>query len=358
MKNLKLINVVMLLVLTSLFVGITFSGFIDVSPYVIALTVAVATIVVAFIASLLKASDKFQSGFAYMAVALNQLVIAELTRRFEQLNEDFLAKIKDYSGNVNNDVIKFNEIGADPNVLIDNTVYPIAVNIRDDDSHPVSLRKLETENTAITDDELIALPYDKKSNVMDRHVKALLRARIKLATYSLAPAADDANTPVLLTTGATVGTRKRLQIADLVAFRERLVALEIDPATWNLVLNPDHVGDLLLIDQAFRDRFYSTESGKVMKNIYGFDMFENILMPGYNGNAKKAFGAAPAVGDQSASVFFSDLNAMKATGSVKMYMRQAELDPENRQTVIGFRVRAIVNPVTVKGVGAIISDLA
>lgn len=291
-----------------------------------------------------------------MAVKKNEAIIAELLKQFKDLKGDFLEPIRSRDELVNNDVINFNDIGADPNVLINNAVYPIAVNSRTDDKVPVALYRLDTENTKITDDELHALPYDKKSSVMQSHRDALKRATLKLGAWSLAPQADSANSPIVLTTGATVGKRKRLTPTDLITFRERLDPLEIDPDTMYLPLSSAHVNDLLLVDQSFRDRYYNTETGKVIKNIFGFNIFESRHTPKYNGtnNTKKAYGAASAISDMNCSPFYSTLNAMKAQGSVSMYNRPAELDPENRQTVIGFSMYYIVSPVSAKGTGAII----
>lgn len=294
-----------------------------------------------------------------MAVAKNQVVVAELTKQFREMNDDFMSVIKDHSDKVNNDVIKFNEIGADPAVLINNTTYPIAVNTRADDSIPVSLFKLDTENTKITDDELHALPYDKKSSVMQQHKDALKTASIKLGIHSLAPTANGANTPVLATTGTVVGGRKQLQVADIIAFKALCDALQIPLEKRNLVLCSAHVGDLLLLDNSFRDRYNSVDTGKIIKKMYGFNIWENNYNPVYDGTTlnKKAFGAAAAGTDRNASVFFSEHNAVKAMGSVEMYYRDAKQDPENRQSVIGFQMYYLVSPVTAIGQGAIIAGV-
>ena len=183
-----------------------------------------------------------------------------------------------------------------------------------------------------------------------------MRSYLKLGAYSLAPTATAATTPVLKTTGATVGNRKRLTIGDLIDFKVVLDNLEIPIELRHLVLCTNHVNDLLLIDQSFKDRYNVTETGKVMKNIYGFHMMESVHTPKYVGTTdnKKAFGAAAAGTDVAASVFYSDLNAMKALGSMDLFYRDASADPENRKSVIGFSMYGIVSPVTTKGVGAII----
>ncbi len=291
-----------------------------------------------------------------MAVVKNSVVEAELLKQFKDMNDDFLGEIKAMDSKVNNDVINFTEIGADPNVLIDNVVYPIASAQRTDDNRPVSLHKFDTENTIITEDELFALGYDKKSSVLQSHRDSLKTSVLKLGAHSLAPAADTLNTPVVQTTGALVGARKRMTIEDLVALKDRCDKLMIPMESRVLVLASTHVNDIVLIDQSFRDRYNSTETGKLISRLLGFKIFESIHTPVYTpAYAKKAYGAVAAGTDKEASVFFSTLNAMKATGSAKMFYADAAQDPTMRQSVVGFRMYNIVSPVTVKGIGAIVS---
>lgn len=292
-----------------------------------------------------------------MAVAKNTIVIPELVKLFRDTNKSFLDVIRSHDDKVNNDVINFNTIGADPDVLIDNAAYPIATAGRTDDSVPVSLFKMETENTEITDDELYALGYDKKSSVMQQHKDALTVAAIKLGAHSLAPAADGASTPVIKTTGTLTGGFRALLPADLVTLKGRCDDLEIPLESRHLVLSAKHVNDLLLVDQSFRDRYYNTESGKIIKNIYGFNIYESVHTPKYVAAfTKKVFGAAALGTDLAASVFFSTVNAIKAQGSTTMYLAEATKDPANRKTVVGFRMYYIVSPVSTIGAGAIIDN--
>lgn len=291
-----------------------------------------------------------------MAVAKREMIAAELIKQFRDLNDDFLARLRDRSDLVNNDVIKFNEVGADPVVLIDNSTYPINSSQRDDDNTPVSLKKLETENTIITDDELYALTYDKKSSVRESHMNALKSATIKLAAHALAPEEDDSDTPVIETTGEAVNGRLRLTPQDLVAFKERIDQLEIPMDGRILLLSSEHVNDLLLVDQVFRDRYSNTQSGRVLKSIYGFDVYESLHTPRFDSSLEKvAYGASFNPTDKNASVFFSTLNAFKAMGSVNMYYSDAATNPEMRESVVGFRMHYLVSPLSKKGIGAIVS---
>jgi hypothetical protein len=293
-----------------------------------------------------------------MSVSRNKVVVAELLKQLENTDDSFLGVIKSMDDKVDNETIDFNEIGADPTVLIDNSTYPIAAAERTDEKRPVALKKLDTTNTDITDDDLQALPYDKKSSVIDRHKVSLLKARIGLGAFSLTPASHTSDTPVIKTTGDIVNLRRRFIGADLVALKAECDRLQIPPEARNLVLCNKHCNDLLLVDQSFKDRYYNTTTGKIITNLLSFNIFESIYTPKFNGTtyAKKAYGASGAGTDIDCSFFFNNINTMKATGTTKMYLRDAATDPDYRKTRIGFRQYFIVSPVQNKNIGAIVDE--
>ena len=292
-----------------------------------------------------------------MSVILLQVVIAELRQRFLEIKEDFLAPIKSYDNLVNNNSINFNEIGALPTVVVD-TPGPFVPASRADNGIPTALNRLDTIPTKVLDTELFALAYDKKSSVMQDHLKALTLSRVLRGLDALCPPALSANTPVIVTTGATVNGRKRLTLEDFVNFRESFVKTVQDDEDLYMVLCQEHISDLMLQDQAFRDRFNNTETGKMISSIEGFKIFANLNTPVFNNTTyvKKALGAAAAGTDTKSSVAYTIRNAMRCTGSVSVYYQDAVIDPINRQSLFGAAVYNLVSPVTAKGTGAIISD--
>lgn len=292
-------------------------------------------------------------------VALNQMIETELLKAFRHENR-WLERIQSKNNYVNNNIINITEIGADPDVLIDNTVYPIDTAGRTDDSNPVALKKFETENTKITDDELYALGYDKVSSVRTQHIEKLEEFTGQHGLHSIAPQADGVLTPVLETTGAVVSGRSRLTSADIVNLKERYTAAKIPLANRVLVLCSEHVSDLLLEDRSLSDRYHNHKGGLISENYYGFAIYEDIYSPIYAGdNTKKAFGAAAApLTDRNASVAFYAPRAFKATGSVISYLSEAKSNPTMRETVFGTRLYHIVLPKKWEGFGAIVSKRA
>lgn len=284
------------------------------------------------------------------AVVLKSAYEAELIRGLKSIKDDFLSRIRDRSDLVGYDVIDLTKAGARPNVLIDNSVYPIAAAQRIDEGFKLYLRKLTTEVSIITEDELYALPYDKKGSIVEDHKKSLQESYRALALYSFCAATNSATTPVLSTTGADDGTgRKRLTKADLVSFRTKLNNLGVSAC--DLVLCNEHVEDILLWSEAFEKQYQIISTGLVVQ-MFGFFLSQNQgYAPTFNGANKAAFGAAPAVGDVHVSVAYPAENMIKAYGSVKMYAK--EPDPRYQQAEVNFNAYFIAVPKNNEGTGVI-----
>lgn len=267
--------------------------------------------------------------------------------------------IADESRFVNNEVINLADLGADPAVLIDNAVYPIPVNAQVDTDIPISLKRLETENTKVTDDELYALPYDKQGSVMNKHRKALEVTALQYGLYSIAPASNAANSLVIKTTGPndSTGTRKRLVLADIVRLKRWMDDQNIPREGRRLVLCNEHIEDLLLTEESFRQQYMNVQEGRILK-LYGFEIFEDSYSPMYNTTtlARMAFGATPTTEKNASTVFWTD-DVFHAKGSAKMYYKLASENPEYRESVVGFRMYHIIIPKKRRSQGAVVSDV-
>lgn len=274
-------------------------------------------------------------------------------------NALFLVGLPDYSQYAENDVIHMIDVGVDPDVLINNTTYPLDIQTITDSDKTFTLDKYQTKATPITDDELYACSYDKIQSIKERHVEAINIKKYAKALHALAPASHTANTPVLETTGdtvdATVASRKRLTRADIIALKKKFDDLKIPVIGRRLVLCPDHVEDLLLMDQKFSEQYYNYTTGKIA-NLYGFEIFEYQDVPMYSSaGSKKTFNSVAETGDRPASVAFHTKNTFKANGSTKMYYSEAGTDPQNQRNLINFRHYYIVLPKRTKGCMAILS---
>lgn len=272
----------------------------------------------------------------------------------------FLDGLPDYSQYAENDVIHMVDVGGDPDVLVNNTTYPIAIQQLTDTDAVFSLDKFQTKPTSITDDELYALSYDKMASVKERHSQALLVKKYAKAIHALAPDSNAAKTPVLKTIGDVEGGaatgRRMMQRSDIIALKKKFDVMQVPTEDRRLVLCPDHVNDLLMQDQKFAEQYYNYTTGKIA-NLYGFQVYEFVNNPVYKAaGTKVAFGTAAGANEFQASVAFYGKMTFKATGSTKMYYSEAKTDPENQRSLINFRHYFIVLPKKKEAIAAIMSD--
>lgn len=297
-------------------------------------------------------------GFALAAapfVALpvqNELAEKEMLKKFRHENT-WLNELPTKNQWVNNDVIKIPVQGSAPNVLINNNIYPIVSNNREDGQVVLALNKYDTENTTVTDDELYALPYEKVSDVQTQHREELEDKTAEHALYSIAPDEDSAETPILETTGAKNGTRKRLCASDLITLKKKLDKLNVPKTGRVLVLSPDHVADLLEEDKLFQTRYQNTTSGAIADNYYGFKTYEATYAPKYNAGKEKLPFESVDPGKE-ATVVFHKRSTAKASGTVTRYAKDAKENPEYRESTIGFRLYFIGVAFRSEGMAAII----
>ncbi len=265
----------------------------------------------------------------------------------EYLAGTWLDGIPDNSSIVDNDVIHLVDVGVDPDVLINNTTYPIPLQALDDKDIAIKLAKFQTKVTPITDDELYAISYDKIARVKESHSNAINDAKFAKAAHALCASSNAAKTPVLTTTGDRDETTGRLKmtVKDLLAMKAALDKLKVPVANRRLVLCTDHVNDLLETDQRFKEQYnIDRNTGKVGK-LYGFDIYEYANTPYYTAKgAKKDVGATGDTGEFQCSFAFYTPRVFKATGSTKMYWSAAENDPEYQRNKVNFRHYFICMP--------------
>lgn len=255
-------------------------------------------------------------------------------------------------------VINMTYFGVSPDVLVDNTTYPIDVQDLNGENLTLSLKKFQTKATPITDDEIRGLSFDKIRTVQEAHAIKLIEEKNNLAIHSIAPASNTATSPVLLTTGADDGTgRKRLVIADILALKKGFDDAGVPESGRRLVLCNDHINDLLASEQKFADQYYNYVTGKV-SNMYGFEIYNYGTMPKYNvtTKAKLSYGGVVTSNHTNASVAFHILRVAQATSGTKAYLSQSSNDPLMQRNLLNYRTYDVVMPIE-KGssIGAIVS---
>lgn len=246
-------------------------------------------------------------------------------------------------------------------VLINNTTYPIPVQVYADGTIQITLDKFQTKVITLTDDQIIGASYDKIDVVTKSAVRALLTNRYKKAIHAIAPAGNTVATPVMTATGGATAEadatgRLRLTYEDIVAFKALC-----DDGGWpeegrRLVLKNAHWNDLLLDRKNFGNQLVDYAKGKPSPVISDFELHKYPALPIYTiaTKAKKAYGAVAVAGDTVASVAFVKEAIAKKTGLTKQYFVEAKNNPTNQTNDLAYRHYFVVMPYQNKFIGAIL----
>lgn len=260
-------------------------------------------------------------------------------------------------------IIYVNDSDFEPSVLINNSTYPLTVQSYVGNTIAISLDKLQTLPTSISDDDKIGASYKKIDLVTGRHTSSILKSKYSKAVHALAPSLDTPNTPVFEATGGpnglSDGGRPRLTYEDLVEFQKQCEAVNMEDIV--LVLNPSHWADLMLDRERNAEKWINYNEGKFSGEVLGIRLFKYKKQALYfkdpsnsNTYTKRPFGAAALAGDKMCSVAF-DLNAVaKKTGLTKQYFADAAFDPEEQTNKLSYRHYFICVPFKAQKIAAIV----
>lgn len=269
----------------------------------------------------------------------------------------FLSEMRDLSSYVKNDIINVREIGADPEVYINNTTYPIPTIERDDTNYAISLDKYETVNTAINLKESERLDYNKFMTATEQHRARLLEKAQEKWTHALGAAGNASLTPVISCSGTDRGNgTKKMTAQDLVTYQNTLDQLKVPSKGRILCLSGEHRADLVAEDIARFKELSDLKEGE-FKNHFGFKIFSSIHTPKYHKSAltKQAFGAAADSNTATASIFWHKDEVGYAKGSMTMHFLPKEMNTGFRRDEVGFSMFGIGLPLRNKYIGAIVS---
>lgn len=258
----------------------------------------------------------------------------------------WLKELTDMDHMVDNNAINLAEVGADPEVVENNAVWPITPAQRTDTGIRIPLATFDTKPTHITNVEEMETSYNKAESVSRQHANTLYKKACMSAAFNLAPAAHAVNTPVLATTGATNGTYKAMTYKDITELSLAFDAADLPQEGRILLLHPRHKADLKNEDIKLYKQMMADGT------IDGFKIYTFTGTPKYDAvtGAKNPYGSA--VGNPS-SVGIVTSEAMRAMGTI-------EGEPEKRWAdyrgwLLGFQMRFVALPFRAYGYGAIYS---
>jgi len=324
-------------------VGAIFALLIGGTPLVYAIAANVLMFGLAMVKQLYTGKPIFFKGLA-LAGLLKEIWIGKLMELFYPKGE-WLLESEDMSMWVDNNMINLADMGADPNVLVNNTTYPIAITERTDGAIALPLDYFDTENTVVRNATSIQLAYNKLESVVRQHRNAMRKKNLAKAAHAYGPSANGTYKPVL-EIGASI-------IDTFIDMEARFNELEVDQDGRICLLLPAHKAKLRKEDKALYKDIFGANGTKM---LYSFKMYDCTQTPVYDGatKIKKAFGAAGAGGDIKSSLFYSKFEVMRAEGQYDMFSRLK--DPEARGDIIGFQKRFLAMPIRDKYIGAAIGN--
>lgn len=248
-----------------------------------------------------------------------------------------------------------------PDILINNSTYPIALQAYTDDAVTIQLDKYQTKVVTLSDDQIMGASYDKIDNATRKTVQKLTAEKFGKAIHAIAPTSNATNTPVITATGGSTaetapGGRLRLCYEDIVTLKGAFDAINGCPVVGRrLVLNSDHYNDLLRDRKNFGDQLVNYRTGDVAPVIAGFEIFQYVAMPYFTSvGVKKAYGSVATGTDKKASVAFVVDNIAKKTGETKQYFTAAADNPTTQTNQLAYRHYFIAVPFQAKWLGAIL----
>ena len=246
--------------------------------------------------------------------------------------------------------INLAQVGADPEVVRDNNVWPLVPVQRTDKGINIPLATFDTKPTHVTNVEEMETNYAKAESVAKQHVSVLRKDAALSAAYNLSPASHTATTPVLKTTGAVKGNGNRaLTYEDITNLSLAFDNGDLPQEGRIILLNPEHKADL------------KNQDLKLYKAMMADGTIDGFKIYTFTGNARynAATGAKLPYGTASgavSSIVFVKSEAMRAMGTI-------EGEPEKRWAdyrgwLLGFQMRFVAIPFRTYGFGAIYSDAA
>lgn len=305
----------------------------------------------------------FFQGLA-LAGVYREIWTGELVESFQpQIEASFLNEIPDESRHVQssgggeNEYIHLVDIGADPDVLINNTTYPIGYETMEDGDISFKLDKFDTVATKVSDDELYAITYDKIAVVNKKHKNAILAKKFGKAVHALGPIGHTTDTPVIETSGAVVGGKKSACVDDIINLGGAMTDAGVpDDGNRILVLNTKHNTGLLKEVKNFYKDYLTVETGKLKPLFHGFKVYLYHEMPFYVAatKVKASYGALfNSATHNVASIAFYAPDMFRAEGSTKMYYD--EPDTQTHASAVNYGHRYLVSPKKARAIAALVT---
>ena len=268
----------------------------------------------------------------------------------------FVNEARDLDAWTDNGFLNIQEAGVNPDVIVNNEVWPIPIMRREDVPHRIEMKRFDTVNTVHVNAIEIEESSAKRQSVIEGHKKSLQEKFARMAGYNWSPTENTDTTPVITVEG---GKKSVINNTYYSMTYDQLLQLEtmanmMDMPTEGriLLLHPWHAADLRKQDLEMYKAFFN--DGR----MFSFKIYITAMTPRYNGTTGKrvAYDAPVNSTDAISSTFYFRDAVGRAKSDFDMYVRLQ--DPEYRGDVLGFNMRGLALPITGKYLGAIITKKA
>jgi len=265
-------------------------------------------------------------------------------------DSSFLNELTDMDEFSRYNKINLSEVGADPEVVENNTTWPLTPAQRTDEGIEIPLATFDTKPTHVTNVEELETNYKKAESVLKQHVDTLRTKCSESAAYNIAPASHTAETPVLKTTGANRGDgTKALRYEDITELSLAFDNAEFPQEGRVIVLCPEHKTDLKNANMKLYKAMMTD------KEIDGFKIYTFTRNAKYNPATGEKLPKGALTGNKS-SFAFCKSGVMRSMGDKTA--KAEERFADYRGWLLGAQIRFVALPFRAKCVASIYSDAA
>lgn len=247
----------------------------------------------------------------------------------ETLNQDaaFLPYSVDHSQYIAFGTVHLPQSGANPNVLLNPTSFPLSISPRVDTDRTYSMDRYALEPTIIDNLDALQVSYDKKNSVIGQQINTLVeRVGTQVAyTWSATGASNIVETTgtagTSLAPGAT-GTRKAVTLIDIANLAKKLDKDNVPRLGRKLLMQADMFWELFTISDVIRASYNGFQVNAlatgVVAQLFGFDIMIRPTVSVYakNAVAPKVITAVTAVDDRMACIAWHPSTVSRAMGAI------------------------------------------
>lgn len=247
----------------------------------------------------------------------------------ETLNQDaaFISSSVDHSAYIAFGTVHVPQSGANPNVLVNPTSFPLTISPRTDTDRTYLMNQYALEPTLIGNLDALQVSYDKKNSVIGQQISTLVERIGTQVAYTWSPTGAS---NVVVTTGTAgsslapgaTGTRKMVTLADVANCAKKLDKDNVPRIGRKLLMNSDMFWELFAISEVVRAS-YNGFQNNVLANgtiaqLFGFDIIMRPTVSIYTvtTNVPKAVGAATAITDNLGCIAFHTSTVSRALGAI------------------------------------------